>query len=327
VKRAWVVALLALAVAAAAGAQLRNGVEPGSYTALDGPQAGQDVSVGKSGSASILDRTSDLHAAPADDGCDSTHLVGTIEGKPGKLGGCGWGRLILLRDAPPLIRAIANAVTEEERAVSFIELGKLKPGGHQHWELALYGQLGVQHSLEALDAAEKAGDLSETAAGKIRRRLEPAQAIDEKMEKQMQTVANPSGAVKASEVRQLRNALSLKRDAFTNVVDELGVGQKKCTAEKEFDVFAVPDGYTGSNADVYPHGVPRNAKRITASFVDTATGKPPAAELFPGQTWTSEVKGFLPDGRLDVRVDVTGKGFGKPDANHKHWRVVVSYDC
>jgi len=28
-----------------------------------------------------------------------------------------------------------------------------------------------------------------------------------------------------------------------------------------------------------------------------------------------------------VRVDVAGKSFGKPDANHKYWRVVVSYDC
>ncbi len=39
------------------------------------------------------------------------------------------------------------------------------------------------------------------------------------------------------------------------------------------------------------------------------------------------VKGFLADGRLDVRVDVTGQGFGKQDANLKNWKVVVTYDC
>jgi hypothetical protein len=49
--------------------------------------------------------------------------------------------------------------------------------------------------------------------------------------------------------------------------------------------------------------------------------------VFPGQTWTSTVKGFLPDGRFDVHVDVTGTGFGKPNANVKNWKVVVTYDC
>jgi hypothetical protein len=39
------------------------------------------------------------------------------------------------------------------------------------------------------------------------------------------------------------------------------------------------------------------------------------------------VRGFRPDGEFDVRVNVTGKGFGKPDANSKSWKVVVSFDC
>jgi hypothetical protein len=28
-----------------------------------------------------------------------------------------------------------------------------------------------------------------------------------------------------------------------------------------------------------------------------------------------------------MHVDVTGTGFGKPDANVKNWKVVVTYDC
>lgn len=44
-------------------------------------------------------------------------------------------------------------------------------------------------------------------------------------------------------------------------------------------------------------------------------------------TWKATNKGFLPDGRLDIHVDVTGTGFGAQDANKRHWKVVVTYDC
>ena len=36
---------------------------------------------------------------------------------------------------------------------------------------------------------------------------------------------------------------------------------------------------------------------------------------------------FQPDGKFAVRVNVSGKGFGKPDAHSKQWKVVVSFDC
>ena len=102
----------------------------------------------------------------------------------------------------------------------------------------------------------------------------------------------------------------------------------KCTVEKPFDVYAVPAGYSGSYNDVFPHGIPRDAKNIHVSFVDAATGKPvPAGDVFPGQEWSLDVRGFQPDGKFDVRVNVTGTGFGKPDANSKAWKVVVTYDC
>jgi hypothetical protein len=100
-----------------------------------------------------------------------------------------------------------------------------------------------------------------------------------------------------------------------------------CTVEKPFQVFAIPAGFSGSYADVYPHGIPKGAKNVKASFIDLATGKAPGPDVFPGQTWTSTVKGYQPDGKFDVHVDVTGTGFGKPNANVKNWKVVVTYDC
>ncbi len=102
---------------------------------------------------------------------------------------------------------------------------------------------------------------------------------------------------------------------------------KTCEVTKPFPVYAVPAGYSGSNSDVFPHGIPSGAKDISVSFIDEATGKAPAPDVFPGQTWSVEVRGFQPDGTFDVRVNVTGKGLGKPDANAKNWKVVVRYAC
>jgi hypothetical protein len=140
-------------------------------------------------------------------------------------------------------------------------------------------------------------------------------------------------AVAAAKKRNRAAALAALAEAgrlkvqLKKAIDDAASTFGRCEATKEFDVYAVPQGFAGSYADVYPHGVPEDATNIRFSFIDTATGKPPAPQLFPGQTWKATNKGFLPDGRLDIRVDVTGTGFGAQDANKKHWKVVVTYDC
>ena len=117
----------------------------------------------------------------------------------------------------------------------------------------------------------------------------------------------------------------LAADRLENIASEAPA--KRCDVTKQFSVYAVPAGYTASTNDVFPHGIPPHAQHIKVSFIDLATGKPPTPDVFPGQTWSVEVKGFRPDGKFDVRVNVTGTGFGNPDANSKRWEVVVSYDC
>ncbi len=170
-----------------------------------------------SGSATILDRTSSLQYVAADDDCDQPHLHGTIEGKSEPQGGCGWGRVLSLEKATPLVRGIANAVTEEERARASIEAG-----GKPHWELALYGQLGIEHALDALAADEKAGRVVEGNANKIRKRLNLAHAIDEKVKKEMSANTTPTDAERAAWIKQLRNALSYKREALS-IADHAGL--------------------------------------------------------------------------------------------------------
>jgi hypothetical protein len=106
----------------------------------------------------------------------------------------------------------------------------------------------------------------------------------------------------------------------------------RCEAEKEFTLYAVPAGYTASYADVYPHGIPRNAKNIRLEFVDARTHRPikEDEEAFEGQTWKASIKGFKTRGGktvLHVHVDVTGKGVGKPDEISDEWAVRVSWDC
>lgn len=102
---------------------------------------------------------------------------------------------------------------------------------------------------------------------------------------------------------------------------------ERCFVTKPFPVYAIPEGFSGSYNDVFPHGIPKDAKNIEVSFFDLATGKAPVPGIFPGQTWSSEIKGFQPNGKFDVRVNVSGTGFGKPNANVKNWKVVVTYDC
>ena len=126
----------------------------------------------------------------------------------------------------------------------------------------------------------------------------------------------------------LREGTKAKKRAI-NTLDDLAsrASVPRCEVTKPFSVYAVPAGYAGSTNDVFPHDIPKGAKNAEVSFVDEATGKAPGPELLPGQTWSDEVKGFQPDGKFDVRVNVTGTGFGKPNANSRSWKVVVTFDC
>jgi hypothetical protein len=319
-------ALTALALVPAAAAQRLSGpVPPGNYTMLDGPKAGQDLYVSANGKGSILDRTTDLRVVEADADCDVPHLHGTIDGKDEPVGKCGWGRVLDLTQAPATIRGVANAVTEEERAIASI---LAEPPTKLHWELALYGELGIEHALEALSEAEKSGDVPMGPAAKARKLLDEAHKLDETVKKAMSanaTTASPT--LRQALVRDLRNALSYKREALTIIEKWVLPPAPQCQANKEFEVYPIPAGFTGSYSEVYPHGIPRDAKGIRVRFVDAATGQPVPEELFPGETWTADVKGFRADGALVVRVDITGKGFGKPNEDGKSWRVIVQYDC
>jgi hypothetical protein len=135
-----------------------------------------------------------------------------------------------------------------------------------------------------------------------------------------------NGKLNANSRRWVRNAISHKKKAIA-ILESFS---NRCETTKEFELFAIPAGYAGSTADVFPHGIPKGAKNIEVRFVDTATGHPAPEEPFPGQTWTSSVKGFEKRGGetvLHVHIDVAGDGYGKPDQHHVKWRVVVSWDC
>jgi hypothetical protein len=198
-----------------------------------------------------------------------------------------------------------------------------------NWSLVFYGQLGLEHALEHLEQDERAGKIDAATARKIRRKLQAALEIDKKLKQRLQE-RDPK-LTRAQAARDLNTALDVKRDALAAIVGNLAErdepSKERCERTKEFDVFAIPAGSVGAYADVFPHGVPRNAKHIRVSFVNPATGKPVDETLFGGQTWSSEIRGFRPDGSLGVRVKLAGTGVGKPDALKKRWRVVVAYDC
>lgn len=164
------------------------------------------------------------------------------------------------------------------------------------------------------------GDLAQGEAQTITRIADAANKADFAAEKAARA-RNAAAAKKA-----LAEASRHKQQLVKAIVDAFGAA-KRCLVTKEFDVYGIPDGYSGAYADVYPHGIPKDAKNIRVNFLDEVTRKAPAPQLFPGQTWKATVKGFLPDGRFDVRIDVTGTGFGAPDANKRHWSVLVTYDC
>lgn len=219
---------------------------------------------------------------------------------------------------------IVNALKWEQKALKDVENRqatndpKLTLGMNEIMQNAA-NPLSNAH--DELKSAVDAGEIDATDAGRADTLLQQAQKID------FRVPGDVSAKRLKFAVSELRQAIQLKQRAHGLIVDDLTNTAKRCSATKEFDVYAVPSGYAGAYADVYPHGVPRSAKHIKVSFVDLATGKSPAPELFPGQTWTATNKGFLPDGRLDIHVDVSGTGFGAEDANKKEWKVVVTYDC
>ena len=136
------------------------------------------------------------------------------------------------------------------------------------------------------------------------------------------------GAAKSNAVvvgRETRSALRVKHALERKLVELIST--TRCETDKQFQVYAIPAGSTGAYSEVYPHGIPHNARNVRVTFVDLATGRAPAAEVFPGQTWKATVKGYQPNGQFVVRIDVSGTGFGQPDANTKKWKVVVTYDC
>lgn len=129
----------------------------------------------------------------------------------------------------------------------------------------------------------------------------------------------------------IRKALALKKKAQGQLTNYLtGSGGKTCESEKQFPLYAVPETYSGSYTDVYPHNVPKDATNLQISFVDAATGKPAPAHPFPGQSWTAKIVGFETRGGepvLHVHIDITGTGYGKPDQHSVNWKVIVSWSC
>lgn len=96
-----------------------------------------------------------------------------------------------------------------------------------------------------------------------------------------------------------------------------------CNIDKRFPVFSVPPGFTESTNHVYPH-VPPKITVLEVWFVDVKTGKPPGPHPFPGESWDSKVNGYLPNGKFDVEVDVTGKPYGNQNTSVE-WQVEVNY--
>jgi len=216
--------------------------------------------------------------------------------------------------------AVQAALTRERRALD--ALNKQPPNWTEANNEAYLSLLVLDLAIKDIGKAPAANEMKSATANALD---DDAHTIKDHDHAALTAIHNKDAqAARAA----LLAAINAKQHLITELNDHGGTTESKtCTAEKPFDVFAVPAGYAGSYADVFPHGVPKNAKNMKVTFIDLATGKAPAAELFPGQTWKSKIVGFLPDGRLQVHIDVSGTGIGKPDENAKHWKVVVTYDC
>jgi len=218
------------------------------------------------------------------------------------------------------LKDIKQSTLAEQNAL--VALGKKPIDWHQIQQDAFTGDIIAGSAHVQLSLAVNDGEVGASDITGIGSELIEVGQLDH----QAYQAAEKKDAAHVAEL--IRKALPLKHSAQSKIETLIsGASVKRCEVEKPFQVFAIPSGFSGSYADVYPHGIPKGAKNVKASFIDLATGKAPGPDVFPGQTWTSTVKGFLPDGRFDVHVDVTGTGFGKPDANVKNWKVVVTYDC
>ncbi len=214
---------------------------------------------------------------------------------------------------------ILEAVADEKAALALLD------GSPLDWDKA-HEKIVHSHTLlvDALAAVQHGathGDIHPNDASLIEGALRSAAGDDQAAS---ELLKHGKEKFTASE---LRRALAAKHKALLQVsqIDE-GTA-KRCVVTKPFQIFAIPEGFSGSFSDVFPHGIPKCAKEIKVGFIDMATGHAPAPAAFPGQTWSSQVKGFRADGKFDVHVTLSGTGFGQPDANAKNWTVVVSYDC
>lgn len=227
--------------------------------------------------------------------------------------GSGAGRTTI---APSTARkasaTIEEAIAKERTAIAHVGTTGVLP------HVYLYGSIdllnGVWKSIENADgAAPIVKDIQEAVH-------DDHVAIDHQGDKS-----------KAKTLASISAALALKKKAIALLAPyELASGSAACEAEKQFPLYAIPAGYTGSYTDVYPHGVPTDAQGIEVKFVDAATGKPAPANPFPGQTWASKIVGFTTRGGqnvLHVHIDVSGAGIGKPNADSVEWKVIVTWKC
>lgn len=222
------------------------------------------------------------------------------------------------RNVPQRIKRITELAVARERAV-LDALEQTPPD----WEQAR-SKLDLELAVGSLISDEAAKAVREgTMDAGSGSRISAAGKELEVVDKQAYRAAGDRDAQAAKTA--LERGLALKERIFLIVSGV--VETARCSTEKQFDVYAIPDGYQSSYAEVYPHGIPKDAKNVHVRFVDAVTGKPAPAEPFSGQTWTSTVKGYQPNGKFVVRVDLTGTGFGKPDANKDAWKVVVTWDC
>lgn len=208
--------------------------------------------------------------------------------------------------------SIEEAIAQERTAIAHVGTTGVLP------HVYLYG------SIDLLNGAWKSIEHADGAAPIVK---DLQQAVHD----DHVAIGHQSDKSKAKTLDSIRAALALKKKAIALLAPyTLTSGANDCEAEKQFDLYAVPAGYAGANADVYPHGVPETAKDLEVKFVDASTGKPAPANPFPGQTWTSKIVGFETRGGetvLHVHLDVSGPGVGKPDEKHATWKVIVTWRC
>ena len=227
------------------------------------------------------------------------------------------------RDTPHLHKALVQvkkAILQEQDALARLDK---KPVNWEAVDQDTFGSgIRVGAANYELQQAVKDDEVDAADVSKIRDELKQAD-VDDHAGHVASTKEDAAGVRKG-----LRAALPLKHKAQSQIEELISeTNVKVCEVTKPFQVFAIPEGYAGSYAEVYPHNIPHNAKHVHVSFIDVATGKAPGPEVFPGQTWKATVKGYQPDGKFVVHIDVSGTGFGKPDANAKNWKVVVTFDC